>query len=404
MTGLTAILPSTPVERWRRVLGGIRADGLDCLQSSVAVLADDAHGPGSHLALGSRVRFPQRGADGAVGVQPDLPERLDQARWVLGFEVSQTQAGLAPARLLAAAQEDLVYVVAEAYDLRWLPYARATTRYRAMTHSFLLSRLEGSDRYVVIDAYYADTQWGRARPDTWVFTADEFRAAMVCLGDAVRVRPGPALPDWDPRQVLVENAAAAAAAGPDIDAYVAAAARNLPGPEGIERLVLDIWHLTRERLLFGVWLGRAVGDVPGVRESEREWQQLAAHSYLASRRALRGAAPNPGLADAVGKRLRADRELMMSLATTAGGGTTISLADVEQVVRHEVAGLLGIPESAVTGEGVLRDLPGFDSFRLVEAVERVERRTGMSLPTEYDAAELGTAGGLARLFERRASS
>src|SRR5882672_773532 len=69
------VLERASETRWDSILSGIRADGLDCLQSTVAVIADAAYGSGTHLALGSRWRFPVRGPDGIVRVQPSVAER-----------------------------------------------------------------------------------------------------------------------------------------------------------------------------------------------------------------------------------------------------------------------------------------------------------------------------------------
>ncbi|MGI8666969.1 MAG: acyl carrier protein, partial [Jatrophihabitans sp.] len=182
------VLEPTGSRRWDAVLAGLRADGLDCLQSTVAAIADDAHGSGSHLALGCRWRFPMPTEDGTVGVQPSVDERVRQARDELGFEVSPSQGPLNAAGLRLLADTAPVYVVAEAYDLRWLPYARASVRYRQMPHSFLLERV--GDGYFVVDAYYADTQWGRDRPGVWQLSAAQFDEARVGAGTGILMTPG----------------------------------------------------------------------------------------------------------------------------------------------------------------------------------------------------------------------
>lgn len=300
--------------RWDPVLAGIRADALDCLQSTLAIIADEAYGPGAHLALGCRWRFPARGPDGAVGVQPSVAERMAQASEVLGLQVSQPEGPLDPPDLRRLADTAPVYVVAESFDLQWLPYARAATRYRNMPHSFLLEKARSG--YIVVDAYRTDTEWGRARPSAWALSAAGLNRAIGSQALAMRVTAAPALPTIDRVAAMAANAVTAQAAAPDIDAYADNARAALERPEGIERLVLDIWVLCRERLLHMAWLG----DHPAAAAAGaavQKWQQLAAQSYLAMRRAQRGARPSVTLAEDIARLLHSDAALMVRLAETS---------------------------------------------------------------------------------------
>jgi len=396
----TESIPSTPVDRWTRVLTEIRGDGLDCLQSTVAAMADQVYGPGTHLLLGTGVRFPVPDDDGVLGVQPDTAERLRQARDVLGFDVSQSVPAASANDLFDLAADGPVYVVAEAYDLRWLPYAKATVRYRKMPHSFLLEPADDPRHAIMVDAYFADTQWGRARPGTWVFSRDGFASAMRSSAEAYRIVPGGQPPEATPATVTRANAGPAEHAQAAITNYATTARRMLHEPEGIERLVLDIWHLTRERLLFDVWLSRHADDEQ-VHEAVREWQRLATQSYLASRRALRGSPPDPRLLDGVERRLHADRELVLALADRyAGSGDARAAQLLTAVVRRAVADCLGIDAEDVSADAVLRELPGFNSFRLIEIVDRVETESGTQLPESYDGSDLARVDGLVALFAR----
>jgi acyl carrier protein len=392
------VLESTGFRRWEAVLAGLRADALDCLQSTVAAIADEAYGPGCHLALGCRWRFPVPDADGRVGVQPSVAERLTQARDELGFEVGPALGPVDSAGLRELAGTAPVYVVAEAYDLHWLPYARATVRYREMPHSFLLERNGGG--YTLVDAYYADTQWGRARPAVWQLSAAEFDEAMAGPGTGFRVSAGALPPSADRDQVLAANALVAKAAGPRIDSYAETTLASLSRPGGIERLVLDIWHLCRERLLYAVWLGDhpAAADA---RQAVEAWQQLAGQSYLASRRALRGAAPNAALVTDTARQLHADAALMISMAGSATE-PVVDPAAISQAVLDEIAQVLRIDRSGVLPDVPLRALPGYDSFRLVEIVFRIENLLGLTFPDDAPAADLVDPAGLCRLFARSA--
>jgi acyl carrier protein len=389
------VLERASETRWDSILSGIRADGLDCLQSTVAVIADAAYGSGSHLALGSRWRFPVRGPDGIVRVQPSVAERMAQAGDMLGLKVSAPQGPMESPELRALAATAPVYVVAEAYDLSWLPYARATVRYREMPHSFLLER--SGDTYTVIDAYYADTEWGRARPGTWTMSAAELDTAIGGPGTAIRMTATGTRLVIDRAKVMADNALTAKAAGPDIEDYVATAKAELNQAEGIERLVLDIWHLTRERLLYKVWLGEheAAAEVDAAAEA---WQVLAGQSYLASRRVRRGAAPNAALIDDMAVLLRSDAALMTKIGTQAAG------ASIPDVVREVIADNLQLDIATIEPASELRELPGYDSFRLVEIIDEVEHRLGIEFPADASAGDLVDVAGLCRLFARAAGS
>ncbi|HJQ01778.1 MAG TPA: acyl carrier protein [Jatrophihabitans sp.] len=384
---------SEPRDSWATVLAGIHAEALDCLQSTVAVIADAAYGSGAHLALGSRWGFPVLGADGSYAIQPTVAERIEQAHQILGFQVGEPSAPLTARSLRELADQAPVYVVAEAYDLSWLPYAKATVRYRQMPHSFLLERAD--DGYLIVDAYYADTQWGRARPTTYRMSAAGIDTAIGGTGIGLRMVPAESAIALDRTSVLAATAASAAEAGRAIDGYLAQLKSTLSGVERVERLVLDIWHVCRERLLTSRWLG----DHPAaaaVEAATRGWQQLAGQSYLASRRAQRGAPPNPALLDDMAERLYADLALLSEFAEPVTASAepervrTAVLAAVADVLRLQPA------EVELTGE--LRALTGFDSFRLVEIIDRIETGLGVPFPATASAGDLLDVAGLCRLF------
>jgi acyl carrier protein len=385
----------TANSRWDSILSGIRADALDCLQSTLAVIADDAHGRGAHLALGCEWRFPTRGEDGTVGVQPSVAERMAQAREIFGFEVDPLGGPVdAPTLRRLADDTGRLYVVAEAYDLHWLPYARAAVRYREMPHSFLLEKADHG--YTVVDAYYADTEWGVARPSACTFSAAELDAAIAGPCTAIRMAAASAPPVIDPAAVIADNAAVARAAGPEIDAYLDKARVALESSEGVTRLVLDIWHLCRERLLYTVWLG----DHPAaaaVRTAAEAWQRLAAQSYLASRRGRRGIRADVALVEDMARLLHSDAALMSSL-----GDATPALEDSEitAIVCEVIGGILQLDAATITSATPLRQLRGFDSFRLVEIIDQVESVLGLEFPPDASADDLVDVAGLCRLFVR----
>lgn len=382
--------------RWDGVLSGIRADMLDCLQSTVAVIADDAHGPDAHLELGRAWRFPARGQDGAMTMQSSLDERLTQARQVLGLRAGTPRGPMQAAGLRELAAAGPLYVVADAYDLGWLPYARATVRGTVMPHSFLLAREGG--HYTVVDAYRNDTEWGSACPAAASMTSAELDAAIAGPAQAISIVTGPAPRKADQAAVMAANAAAARAASGAIADYTACARAAVRGPAGVERLALDVWLTCRERQLHAAWLGGHPAAA-AVTEAAGHWQQLATHTYVASRRARRGVPPSPALADDIVRRLEADAALAVSLAPAAAIHTPESVADA---VTSAIRVTLGVDPAGCDLAAPLRQLPGFSSFRLVEIIDKVESDLGFQFPGDAAPDDLADAAGLCRLFTRAA--
>jgi acyl carrier protein len=375
--------------RWEPALRGLRADALDCLQTTLALIADDAHGAGTHLALGGRWRFPVRRRDGSVRVQPSLQDRLDEAVELLGLRIAAPQGPMdGPTLRRHLDSTGVLYVVADAHDLPWVPYVG----HRHMPHSFLLEA--GPAGCTVVDAYHNDTQWGPARPGAWTLRADGIDRAVRDGALAVTVEPGAPEPPADRAAVLSANAARAQAAAGDIERYAAGFRDELDRPQTAERLVLDVWLLARERLLHRSWLGDhpAAADVDGRVEA---WTRLATQSYLALRRVERGSRLSGTVVDDLAAALHADAELVARLEAPADGGDV-----VERAVLDALRATLPLDDRAIREAGTLRALDGFNSFKLVDVIDRVERRLGVELPAEVAADDLQDVAGLCRLFTR----
>lgn len=358
---------------WSPLLETVRADALDCVQANLAVVADRLGGAGAYLALGAPLRFEtEQGADGVPKVAASLDHRLAVADDLLGLCVEERRDGVdGPALRALVAEHGPVFVVADAFGLPWTALAGR----QHAEHTFILSTPD-----TVVDAYHDDTAWGACRPGTWRVPAAELDAA-VPSATALRLAAGPVT---SPGDVLRANAHSLAVAGPAIDAYLAA---SRPDPAG---LVLDIWLLARSRLLHAAWLAWSGRPTEEMAERARAWQTLASTSYVVLRRATTG--PPASVLDGMRELLHADAEVAARLA--GDGGIRAALLDV-------VGEVLRIDGGSVNG-AALRDLPNYNSLRLVEIVERAEERLGVRLDdTDLTPQALRDVDSLCAAFERR---
>jgi len=373
--------------RWGPALAGLRADALDCLQTTAALLADHAHGPGTHLALGRPWRFPARDANGVVTVQVSPADRLADATRLLGLRVEWSQDGLdGPSVRARLADGGPLYVIADAVNLPWLPYFG----HARMPHSFLIE--PDGERYLVVDAYHNDTEWGPARPGAWTLPRTTVDSILADGVTGVAVHPTNRPPDVDRADVLADNAANARSAAPAIDAYTDRLRTHLADPGVITDLVLDIWLLSRERALHAAWLADDPAAGPVAVRAEA-WQRLSTQSYLVSRRMRRGGPPNSTVVDDLARLLHDDIALAVRLTEPSDEDS-----EVTAVVMAALGELLGLAENTLRTTDTLRSLPGFSSFRLVEVIDSAEHRLGVRLPDDLAADDLRDVAGLCRLF------
>lgn len=358
---------------WSPVLETVRADALDCVQANLAVVADRHGGPGTHLALGAPLRFDtEPGPDGTPRVAASVSYRLAAAEKLLGLRVARRWDGVDGARLRALVTETgPLYVVADAHDLAWTPYAGR----KHTAHTFVLSTSD-----TVVDAYHDETPWGPCRPGVWRLSPAAWDAipptatALLLVTEPVAGR----------QDVVTANARAMADAVPDIDAYLKA-----DRADGAD-VVLDIWLLGRARLLHGAWLARHDRQSPEVEAHAQAWLTLAAKSFVAWRRSRTGALP-PAVLDDLGRLLHEDVAIAARLAARDSVRAAV-VAAIQEVLR--------VAEPA---EGALRDLPGYNSFRLVEIIENAERRLAVTLHDDDLTPEaLRDVDALCAAFARRA--
>ncbi|MCZ7437001.1 acyl carrier protein [Micromonospora sp. WMMC241] len=391
--------PPTTDPVWTPILTGLRATALDCLQTSFALLADHAHGSGSHLALGARYGFRTRERDGLVTVEATSDDRAAEAVDLLGLRVEgrwMQLDGPQVRRLCGPGQP--LYVTADAYDLPWCPYHG----HERMRHSFLVTDAVGGE-VTVVDGYHNDTAWGAARPGVWRLPTADFDAALAGGAHTLAVAAHPA-PAIDVPAMLAGNAERAHRSRPEIADYLARIGAALGTVAGLHRFVLDVWLLGRARDLHEQWLATArPGAAAALAGHGPRWQALSARSYVALRRAQAGRPATPELADALGALIAEHLDALESIAAPTGPEGADAAPAGGDGVRAAVLGALGdtlhLDGSALHTTDVLRELPGFDSFRLVDVIDRVERRLGVEVPaTALSAADLRDVGSLCAMF------
>ncbi|KAA2255365.1 acyl carrier protein [Solihabitans fulvus] len=384
---MAVAVPTETLDRtWSPVLDDVRAAELDCLQANLAAVADRRHGPGSHLALGAWLRFASTGEPGGPpSVEVPLQQRLTEAEELLGLAVAKRWDGVdGPTLRALVAEHGPLYVVGDAHDMSWLPYFGRSH----MEHSLLLA--DACDSCTVVDAYHNDTPWGSARPGVWRLSPTEFDAA-VPTATAILLSEGP-LPAVDPVGVLVGNARALANRAP-ADRYVTAVREHLGDPAALDRLVLDVWLLSRSRQLHASWLAEApAAPADGWQLASAHadaWQAMSTQVYVAMRRAQRGGGVPTGLADRLRDLLDGDVALASALAALA----------VRASVVDALAAVLKLDPATAASAGVLRDLPNFNSFRLIDVIEHVEAQLGVVLdPDQLTATGLRDVEALSGMF------
>jgi hypothetical protein len=198
-----------------------------------------------------------------------------------------------------------------------------------------------------------------------------------------------------------------AAALPAIDAYVAAVRGSRADPAAIARLVLDVWVLGRARVLHAAWLATTgepscAGSAAADRHADA-WLALTAQSYVAMRRSQRGASLPDAVVDELARLLHEDVALARRLAAGKPIGAVeraaVQAPAVRAAVVEELRGVLGPGAGALTGRRALRELPGCDSFVLVDIIERLEARLRVSVdPAALTAESLRCIDSLCGLF------
>lgn len=330
------------------------AEHLDCIQANLAALAARHHGPHAALGFGATLGFaPKPGPHGLLGVEPDLDAHLASADAHLGLRVD-ARWRVAPSAHAAVLPDDrdAVYVIADAFNLPWVPYCA----HQHMAHSFIIERDDGGLR--ATDHYWNDTQWGPARPGSWRLSDAELAAALRDGAEVIALTPhtlAPPLPE--PHYVAPASA--------DVEAYLAAYRGHPDRPAALAQLTLETWLLARSRRLHVALRTRRGEDPARWSDTLREWRGVVEQTYLALRRVQRGH-PEPGAA------------LDRLAALLANEPASFAAPTFRERVAAEVAAVLRVDAAALRAGEPFTIAPTFGSFRIVEIVERLEERLGVS--------------------------
>lgn len=352
-------------------LDSVHTGLLDCIQVNLAVLADHFHGPGTHLRLGAPLAFTWRPLpDGLPTVDPPLDEQLTRSTALLGLRVARRER-VGRDKLLTALTErgGTHYVVADAYDLPWLPYHD----HAHMDHSFLLAA--GGDGWHVTDGYRIDTQWGPAVPCSRVLPEEEL--ARIVSAEVIALEP-----DGLPAVAAVPPAPAVDA--DTVETYLAAYENHPDRARALDQLAVEAWLLARTRKLHAKYRALFAGDREET-EAEgahlRAWDKVVEQTYLAHRRVSRGRAEPPGVVNRL-------RDVLMADPTVFGAGLAVPEGSAADALRRQVAAVasavLGVPEGELLAGAAFDSFTSFSSFRLVEIIERVES----ALDREIDPDDL----------------
>ncbi|WP_329223591.1 hypothetical protein OG352_39435 [Streptomyces sp. NBC_01485] len=358
-------------------LASVHTGLLDCIQVNLAVLADHVHGPGTHLRLGAPLRFASWPLpDGLPTVDPPLADQLALATALLGLRVTR-QERLTRDEMLASLSErgGTHYVVADAYDLPWLPYYD----HAHMDHSFLLAA--GADGWHVTDAYRIDTQWGPAVPGTWVLAREKL--ARITSAEFIALEPADLAPVADLSPTLTVDA-------DTVESYLTAYQNHADRGRALERLAAETWLLARARKLHTKYRALFAGrdeETEAEGGQLRAWDKAVEQTYLAHRRVSRGRAEPAGVVDRLREVLAADRTVFGAEGAVPAPAPTVPGSATDDALRRRVAAVaaavLGVPETDLLAGAAFDSFPSFSSFRLVEIIEGVESALDRELDPDH---------------------
>nr|WP_042179899.1 acyl carrier protein [Kibdelosporangium sp. MJ126-NF4]ADB02857.1 AzicU9 [Kibdelosporangium sp. MJ126-NF4]CEL14088.1 FIG01042921: hypothetical protein [Kibdelosporangium sp. MJ126-NF4]CTQ88454.1 FIG01042921: hypothetical protein [Kibdelosporangium sp. MJ126-NF4] len=359
----------------------VHANLMDCVQTNLAVLADHHYGPDAHLNLGAHLSFHWRHRPGELPtVEPSLAKQIAAAEDLLGLVARDRATVCGPDLFDWAAGRDLVYVVADAYELPWVPYYGR----KHMEHSFLLA-----PDCTIIDAYANETPWGPATPGTWKPVQEQ-----LCLPQAEVFHFEPIMAGLPRLTPSLDDG--------NVDGYIAAYEREPNRTRAVEQLTLETWLLTRSRKLHAAFHqvhGRTADELA---EHLRGWDSLSEQTYLAYRRVLRGRDEPPWLMDRLAGMLAADRVVFdrPPRARDVRSGP-LTGDELRGAIAAIASAVLGVTEAKLLDGLEFTALPRFSSFRLVEIIERLEDELGVELdPADLVPENLHRVDDLCRIAQQ----
>jgi hypothetical protein len=305
-----------PAGDWPAAMARADTDLLDCLAVNLAVLLAWHGAADVRTPFAARWRFRLR-ADEAGNPRPDLPagdlaeDLRELAGWELRWQPAPELAGARPAWAAACDQGRPVLVVADAYDMPWVPYAG----HEHMDHSFIVASVDDAG-LTIADGYANTTEWGAARP----VTAQAGRAELASLlagsgrwsvprpaGTAAARGAGRALTAAAIAGLVAGNAGEIGAAGRDgrYDSFLGWADQRVRAGD-LAPVALDSWLLARSRGLHARWLDSdAAAWVPATVRQDfaarvaAAWTRAAQMSYIGLRRARSGRAVPPAVTESL---------------------------------------------------------------------------------------------------------
>lgn len=258
--------------RCAEVLPAIDVGVYDCLQSNLALIFAAAHGPGAGERLGRHLlATPRPQATGLWTVDAEPAEEVPRCASLLCVQLEPVEtASSGDLRATASDPSSARYVVADAFDMPWLPYYQKAH----MPHSFLLGQAPDGSASVV-DAYDNQTEWGAAKPGVWELPWADLPIPQL----AWRCRAEP------PATVAPTLIAIA-----DTTAYETAFRDHADRRLAWEGMAVDTWLLARRHTLFAT----AHAGVPALAAAAGavadRWRRLAVDAFVGFRRVSRGRA------------------------------------------------------------------------------------------------------------------
>lgn len=365
------------------VLPAEAAQRLDCIQTNLALLADFHHGPGTHLRWGQpSLPCPRLGPSGLPTVEPTVETHLARISQ-LGLATGELKRDVCLLDLFISRPGTALFVVGDAFDLSWTPYADKVH----MSHSFVLWPTESE--VWLIDAYDNETRYGPARSVTLPLSDVPAPSPTARATHVVPIWPASTAD-------RIEDVASAPVSISDyVEAYRSRARVDPVG--AAEAWVLECWLLRRRQALAAArraQLDSASGFDPGADDSVARWDRVCERTFIAARRVERGGLMPASAFDEVAELLaevemRSDDALQQALPAPMAESDSSTAIDghrellhnvVENIVGRQIPKPLGSP---------LTSLPGVTSIRLVQIVEQLEAQAGVQLaPEDMDPAVL----------------